>query len=37
MPQNDNDKDLKRKKLRTAFLLLILMTVIYLITVIMKQ
>ena len=33
----DEDKELKRKKLRTAFLLLILMTVIYIVTVIMKQ
>jgi hypothetical protein len=36
MSQND-DKHLKRKKLRTAFLLLILMVVIYLITVLIKQ
>lgn len=33
----DDDRDLKRKKLRTAFLLLILMGVIYFVTVIIKQ
>jgi hypothetical protein len=33
----DDDRDLKRKKLRTAFLLLILMAVIYFVTVMIKQ